>query len=143
MVPEVLLLQKRIKSMIAKDVTLADVVQVMLIRRALPCQRRPLKMWEFNLEDPWTLQWIYDTTHKGIWKLLFKKQKSWPKSSDDTCLDCNHPASEVNSKASEHQLVRPSEGGVLSSPSRNRSRPRRRGRSGVHLHSPKTRPILY
>ena len=47
-VPEVLLLQKRIKSMIAKDITLAGVIQVMLIRRLLPCQRRPLKMWEFN-----------------------------------------------------------------------------------------------
>ena len=89
--------------MIAKDITLADVIQVMLIRRALPCQRRSLRMWEFNPAGPRTLQWFYGTTHKGIWKLLFKKQKSWPKSSDDTGLDCNHPASEVNSKNSEHQ----------------------------------------
>ena len=96
-------LQKRVKSMIAKDLTLADVVQVMLIRRALPCQRRPLKMWEFNPEGPWTLQRFYGSTHKGIWKLLFKKQKSWPRSSDDTGLDYNHPSSEVNSKNSEHQ----------------------------------------
>ena len=47
-VPEVPLLQKRVQSMIAKDITLSDVIQVMLIRRALPCQRRSLKMWEFN-----------------------------------------------------------------------------------------------
>nr|XP_040244133.1 cilia- and flagella-associated protein 251-like [Aegilops tauschii subsp. strangulata] len=52
-------------------------------------------MWEFNPEGPRTLQRFYDTTHKGIWKLLFKKQKSWPKSSDDTGLDCNHPAFEA------------------------------------------------
>ena len=52
---EVLMLQKRIKSMIEKDITLADVVQVMLIRRALPYQRQPLKMWEFNLEGIRTL----------------------------------------------------------------------------------------
>ena len=39
------MLQKRIKSMIEKDITLADVIQVMLIRRALPCQRQPLNMW--------------------------------------------------------------------------------------------------
>ena len=88
--------------MIAKDITLADVIQVMLIRRALPCQRRLLKIWEFNPEGPRTLQRSYVTTHKGIWKLLFKKQKTWPKSSDDTGLDCNHPASMVISKTSEH-----------------------------------------
>lgn len=64
-VNEVLLLQKRVQGMIAKDITLADVIQVMLIRRALPCQRRPLKMWEFNLEGPQTRQWFYGTTHKG------------------------------------------------------------------------------
>ena len=111
--------------MIAKDITLADVMQVMLIRRALPCQRRSLRMWEFNPEGPWTLQRFYDTMHKGIWTLLFKKQKSLPKSSDDTGLDCNHPASVVNSKTSEHQLVCPSEGEVLSSLSPNRCGPKR------------------
>ena len=36
---EVSMLQKCIKRMIKKDITLADVIQVMLIRRALPCQR--------------------------------------------------------------------------------------------------------
>ena len=112
-VDEVLLLQKHVQGMIAKNITLADVIQVMLIRRALPCQRRPLKMWEFNPEGPRTLQWFNGTTHKGIWKLLFKKQKSWPKSSDDTGLDCNHPASKVNSKTPEHQLVHPSKGEVF------------------------------
>ena len=90
---EVLMLQKRIKNMIEKNTSLTDVIQVMLFRRTIPCQRRPLHMWEFNPEGPRTLQRFYGTTHKGIWKLLFKKQKSWPKSSDDTGLDCNHPAS--------------------------------------------------
>ena len=71
-----LLLQKCVQSMIAKDITLANVIQVMLILRVLPCQRRPLKMWEFNLEGPQTLQRFFCTTHKGIWKLLFKKQKT-------------------------------------------------------------------
>ena len=61
-----LLLQKHVQGMIEKDITLADVIQVMLICRALPCQRRPLKMWEFNPEGPWTLQRFYGTTHKGI-----------------------------------------------------------------------------
>ena len=56
-----------------KDTTLADVIQVMLIRRVLPCQWRSLKMWEFNTEGPRTLQRFYGTTDKGIRKLLFKK----------------------------------------------------------------------
>ena len=82
--------------MIKKDITLADVIQVMLIRRALPCQRRPLKMWEFNPEGPWTLQHFFGTIHKGIWKLLFKKQKSWTRTSDNTGLDCYNLASPVS-----------------------------------------------
>ena len=92
------MLQKRIKSMIEKDITLADVVQVMLIRRALPCQRWPLNMWEFNPEGPWTLHRFFGTTHKGIWKLLFKNQKTWPRTSNDTSLDCNNPSSPVSVK---------------------------------------------
>ena len=36
-VNEVLMLQKRVQGMIAKDITLAGVIQVMLIYRALPC----------------------------------------------------------------------------------------------------------
>src|SRR5215216_844764 len=48
----------------------------MLFRRTLPCQRRPLHMWEFNPEGPRTLQQFFSTTHEEIWKLLFKAQKS-------------------------------------------------------------------
>ena len=53
---EVMMLQKRIKNMIAKNTSLTSVVQVMLFRRTLPCQRRPLHMWEFNAEGLRTLQ---------------------------------------------------------------------------------------
>ena len=60
------MLQKRIRSMIEKDINLTDVIQVMLIRRTLPCQRRSLNMWEFNPEGPRTLQRFYGTSHKGI-----------------------------------------------------------------------------
>ena len=81
--------------MIAKDITLADVIQVVLIRRALPCKRRPLKMWEFNSEGPRTLQRFFGTTHKGIWKLLFKNQKTWARMSNDTGHDCNNLASPI------------------------------------------------
>ena len=60
-------------------------------------------MWEFNPEGPRTLQQFFDPMHRGMWKLFFKTRKQWPDTSKDIGLDCNHPASEVNSKNSEHQ----------------------------------------
>ena len=95
---EVLMLQKRIKSIIEKNTRLTDVIQVMLVRRTLPCQRRPLRLWEFNPEGPRTLQQFFGTTHKEIWKFLFKSQKSCPETSEDVGLDCNHPASPIRAK---------------------------------------------
>ena len=53
---EVMMLQKRIKNMMEKNTSLADVIQVMLFRRILPCQSRPLHMREFNPAIPRTLQ---------------------------------------------------------------------------------------
>ena len=52
---EVQTLQSRIRSILESDVCLINMIQVMLVRRILPCQRRPLRMWEFNPEGPWTL----------------------------------------------------------------------------------------
>ena len=49
-VDEVHTLQSRIRTLLEKDIDLVDVIQVMLVRRILPCQRRPLCLWEFNLE---------------------------------------------------------------------------------------------
>ena len=52
---EVMTLQKRVKSMIEKNTSLANVLQVMLFRRILPCQCWTLHLWEFDLASPWTL----------------------------------------------------------------------------------------
>ena len=101
---EVMMLQKRIKNMIEKNTTLADVVQVMLFRRILPCQRRPLHMWKFSPAGPRTLQRFFDTMHEDIWKLLFKAQKSWPETTKDIGLDCAHPATPVSFMISEHNF---------------------------------------
>ncbi|WP_206618902.1 hypothetical protein, partial [Escherichia coli] len=89
-------LQKRIKSMVDKSTSLASVIQVMLFRRILPCQRRTHYMWEFDLAGPGTLQWFFGTKHEDMWKLLFKTQKTWPKMTDDLGLDCTHAASPVS-----------------------------------------------
>ena len=90
------MLQKHIKNIIEHGTSLTDMIQVMLVRRSLPCQRRPPHMWEFNPEGPQTLQRFFGTTHKEIWKLLFKTQTSWPKMSEDIGLDCTHPATPIS-----------------------------------------------
>ena len=66
-VDEVQTLQSRIRTLLEKDIDLVNVIQVMLVRRVLSCQRRPLRMWEFNLEGPRTLQHFFGDTHKGMW----------------------------------------------------------------------------
>ena len=41
-------LQKCIQSMASKKLKLVNTVQVMLIRRILPCQQRDFTLWEFD-----------------------------------------------------------------------------------------------
>ena len=73
-VDEVRTLQSRIRSLIEKDINIVNVIQVMLVHLTLPCQRRPLRLWEFNPEGPRTLQHFFGTTHKGMWRLFFGKR---------------------------------------------------------------------
>ena len=58
--------------MISKKIKLVNVVQVMLFRRILPCQRRAFHLWEFDPAEHQTLRRLFDTTHKDVWKVLFK-----------------------------------------------------------------------
>ena len=44
-------LQKCIRNMTSKKLKLVNIVQVMLIRRILPCQRRVFNLWEFVLTE--------------------------------------------------------------------------------------------
>ena len=93
---EVSALQTRIKSMVDKNIKLVNVIQVMLFRRILPCQSRTCNLWEFDPASPRTLQRFFGTTHEDIWKLLFKAQKSWPKTTEDLGLECTHSATPVS-----------------------------------------------
>ena len=95
-VNEVQTLQGRIRSLTEKGIGLVNVVQVMLVRRTLPCQRRPLRMWEFNLEGQRTLQHFFGTTHEGMWKLYFGEREQWSDTTEDVSLDCNHPDTAVS-----------------------------------------------
>ena len=65
-------LQTRIQSMVDRNIKLVNVIQVMLVRRILPCQSRTCPLWEFDPETHQTLERLFGTTHEDIWKLLFK-----------------------------------------------------------------------
>ena len=82
--------------MVDKDIKLVDVVQVMLVRLVLPCQRRACTLWEFEPTEHQTLRELYDSSHEDIWKVLFKSIKSWPDSSKDRGYQLSHSTSPVS-----------------------------------------------
>ena len=88
--------------MVDRDVKLVDVVQVMLVRLVLPCQRRDCTLWEFDPAEHQTLQEIYDSTQKDIWRVLFKSGKSWPGPAEDRGYQSSHSPSSVSHS---HTLV--------------------------------------
>ena len=92
---ELTALQTRVQSMVDKDVKLVDVIQVMLVRRILPCQSRSRPLWKFNPKKHHTLKGLFETTHEGAWKLLFKGNEKPPATDSDRGHDINHLASEV------------------------------------------------
>ena len=65
-------LQKCILNMASKKLKVVNIVQVMLILRILPCQQWLLNLWEFDLAQHQTLSEHFDTTHKDVWKVMFK-----------------------------------------------------------------------
>ena len=64
--------------MMTKDIKPVDVIQVMLIRQILPCQCRSRPLRKFNSKKHTTLKRLFDTSHKGAWKLLFKGDEKPP-----------------------------------------------------------------
>ena len=59
-------LQKCIRNMTSKKLKLVNIVQVMLFRRILPCQRQTFNLWEFDPAQHQTLRDLFDTTHKDV-----------------------------------------------------------------------------
>ena len=80
-----------------KKLKLVNVVQVMLIRRILLCQRRGFNMWEFDLAQHQTLSGLFDTTYEDAWKVLFKGAEVPPPLTEDRGLSAKRPANLVNS----------------------------------------------
>ena len=66
-------LQNYIKNMIGKKIKLVNVVQVMLFRRILSCQRRAFNLWEFDPAEHQTLRELFDTMHKKMLGRCFSR----------------------------------------------------------------------
>ena len=90
-------LQSRIRELLERDINLVSIMQVMLIRRMLPCQRRPLWMWEFNSEGPWTVKHFFGLKRKGMCKLFFGPKVECPDTTEDAGLSCNRLDTQVSS----------------------------------------------
>ena len=89
-------LETCIRSMRDKKINLVNVVQVMLIRRILLCQTRAFDMWEFDPTEHQMLLELFGTTHKEIWKVLFKTGEVPPPLSEDWGLSASCLASLVS-----------------------------------------------
>ena len=59
-------LQTCVKNMIGKKIKLVNVVQVMLIRRILPCQRWDYNMWEFDPAEHQMLRELFGMMHEDV-----------------------------------------------------------------------------
>ena len=80
----------------SKKIKLVNVVQVFLFRRILSCQRWAFKLWEFDPAEHQTLRELFDTTHKDVWKVLFKGAEVPPPLTEDRGLNAKRPANPVS-----------------------------------------------
>ena len=83
--------------MMSKKIKLVNMVQVMLLRRTLLCQQWDFNLWEFDPAQHQTLSELFDTTHKDVWRVLFKGAEVPPSLTEDRGLSAKHPANPVSS----------------------------------------------
>ena len=79
---------------LVKKLGLVNVVQVMLVRRILPCQERAFNLWEFYPEQHQALSGLFDTTYEGAWRVLFKG------------TEASHPRRKIADSTRSVQLTR-------------------------------------
>ena len=89
-------LQKCIRNMISMKLKLVNIVQVMLFHWILPCQQRDFNLWEFDPAQHQTLSELFDTTHKDIWRVLFKGAEVPPSLTEDRGLSAKRPANPIS-----------------------------------------------
>ena len=78
-----------------KKIKLVNVVQVMLFRRILPCQRRGFVLWEFDSAHHQMMRELYDTMHEDVWRVLFKGAEMPPSLTEDRELNAKRRAHPV------------------------------------------------
>ena len=81
---------------LVKKLRLVNVVQVMLVRRILPCQERAFNLWEFNPEQHQALSGLFDTTYEGAWRVLFKGAEAPASATEDRGFSSQRQADEVS-----------------------------------------------
>ena len=89
-------LQSCIQNMVDKKLKLVNIVQVMLVRRILPCQQREFTLWEFNPAQHRTLNRLFDMTHEDAWRVLFKGVVVPPPITEDRGFSAKRHASVVS-----------------------------------------------
>ena len=89
-------LQTCVKKLVSKNLKLVNVVQVMLIRRILPCQQRAFSLWEFDPAQHQTLSRLFDTTYEDAWKVLFKGAEAPASATEDRGFSSRRQADEVS-----------------------------------------------
>ena len=89
-------MQTCIQSLVNKPVWLVNIIQVMLVRRILPCQQRDFNLWEFNPAQHRTLSRLFDTTYEDAWKGLTKGTEAPTSASEDHGFSSQRQASEVS-----------------------------------------------
>ena len=98
-------LQTCIQNMVNKKLKLVNIVQVMLIRRILPCQQRAFNLWEFDPARHQTLSRLFDTTYEDAWKVLFKGAEAPASATEDRGFSSQRPADEVSDFVLYRMLV--------------------------------------
>ena len=98
-------LQTCVQTLVNKKLKLVNVVQVMLIRRILMCQRRGFNMWEFYPAQHQTLSGLFDTTYKEAWRMLFKGADAPASATEDRGFSSQRPADKVSDFVLYEMLV--------------------------------------
>ena len=91
--------------MVNKKLKLVNVVQVMLIRRILPCQQRAFNLWEFDPAQHRTLNRLFDPTHEDAWKVIFKGAEVPPPTTEDRRFCAKRQDSAVTCFTSRRILI--------------------------------------
>lgn len=112
----------------------------MLVRRMLPCKRRPLRMCEFNPEGPRTIKHFFGLTLEGMRKLFFGPQAKCLDTTEDAGLSCHLLDAQVSNLKAGH-FIHIYHGYYSNTPFAARNGLTRQRESGVRHHFLKARLV--